>query len=147
MLPRYRGTCVHDGWQAYSHYTKCRHALCGMHLLRELTYFEELSAETKMWASPLKELLLEIKREVERVREEGGRRLDQQRLTTLTESYDRLAAAGLRAQRPPELPVQVSKQGRNLLLRLERRKAEVLLSRPTSLSPSTIIRPNVTCGW
>lgn len=126
VLPGYRGTCVHDGWLSYTHYTRCRHALCGVHLLRELTYFAELNAETKTWAAPLKELLLEMKREVARVREGGGRRLDQQRLTALTESYDRLVAAGLRAQPPPELPAHVSKQARNLLLRLERRKAEVL---------------------
>jgi transposase len=49
VLPRYRGTCVHDGWPAYSFYTQCRHALCGVHLLRELTFFAELSAETKGW--------------------------------------------------------------------------------------------------
>jgi transposase len=127
VLPGYRGTCVHDGWLAYTHYTRCRHALCGVHLLRELTYFAELSAQTKVWASPLKELLLEMKGEVERVREGGGRQLDHQRLVSLTQSYDELAATGLRAQPPPELPAQVSKQGRNLLLRLERRKEEVLL--------------------
>jgi transposase len=127
VLPGYRGTCVHDGWLAYSHYTRCRHALCGVHLLRELTYFEELSQETKRWASPLKELLLEMKREVERVREEGGRHLDHERLVSLTQSYDRLVGQGLRAQPPPELPAHVGKQGRNLLLRLERRKEEVLL--------------------
>ncbi|MFL6230938.1 MAG: IS66 family transposase [Pyrinomonadaceae bacterium] len=60
VLPHYRGTCVHDGWLAYAHYTQCRHALCGVHLLRELTYFEELGKETKAWATPLKELLLEM---------------------------------------------------------------------------------------
>jgi transposase len=127
VLPRYRGTCVHDGWLAYTHYTRCRHALCGVHLLRELTYFAELSAETKAWAAALKELLLEMKREVERVREEGRKHLDYERLTSLIESYDHLVAAGLRAQPSPELPQQVCKQARNLLLRLERRKEEVLL--------------------
>ncbi len=127
LLPRYCGTCVHDWLLAYTHYTRCRHAQGGVHLLRELTSFEELCAETMAWAAPLKELLLEMKREVERVREEGGRRLDHQRLTVLAESYEGLVAAGLRAQPPPELPTQVSKQGRNLLLRLERRKQEVLL--------------------
>src|SRR5918912_3083051 len=71
VLPRYRGTCVHDGGPAYSFYTQCRHALCGAHLLRELTFFAELSEETKAWASPLKELLLEMKGEVERVQGEG----------------------------------------------------------------------------
>jgi transposase len=67
ILPRYCGTCVHDGLLSYKHYTRCRHALCGVHLLRELTYFGELSEETKTWAAPLKELLLEMKGEVERV--------------------------------------------------------------------------------
>jgi transposase len=127
VLPRYRGTCVHDGWLAYSSFTRCRHALCGVHLLRELTFFEELSTETKTWASPLKELLLEMKGEVERVREEGGGRLATERLAELNASYDRLIAEGLEAQPPPEVPEQVRKQARNLLLRLERRKEEVLL--------------------
>jgi len=101
VLPRYRGTCVHDGWPAYSLYTQCRHALCGAHLLRELTFFEELSEETKAWAAPFKELLLEMKAEVERACAEGGRRLTDERLAGLTESYDRLIAEGLEAQPPP----------------------------------------------
>jgi transposase len=43
ILPRYRGTCVHDGWLSYTYYPQCRHSLCCAHLLRELTFFEELS--------------------------------------------------------------------------------------------------------
>ena len=126
VLPRYRGTCVHDGWLAYTHYTRCRHALCGVHLLRELTYFEELAAETKAWAAPLKELLLEMKGEIERVKGEGARQLPADRLAELTGGYDRLVAAALLAQPPPDVPEPVCKQARNLLLRLERRKEEVL---------------------
>ncbi len=38
----------------YTHYSRCRHALCGVHLLRKLTYFEEVSAETMAWAAALK---------------------------------------------------------------------------------------------
>jgi transposase len=126
ILPEYRGTCVHDGWLSYTFYPKCKHALCGAHLLRELTYFEELSAETKTWAMPLKELLLEMKREVERIRGEGGRRLDHERLMSLTQSYDRLIVEGLKAPPPPAVPDGIQKQARNLLLRLGRRKEEVL---------------------
>jgi transposase len=126
VLPAYRGTCVHDGLLSYTHYTRCRHALCGVHLLRELTYFEELTSETKAWAAPIKEMLLEMKAEVERVREEGGRRLTTERFEELTTSYDRLIGEGLEAQPPPCVPEQVRKQARNLLLRLERRKEEVL---------------------
>jgi transposase len=127
VLARYRGTCVHDGWPAYSFYTQCRHALCGAHLLRELTFFAELSEETKAWAVPLKELLLEMKAEVERVGAEGGRRVAEDKLAELTSVYDRLIAEGLEAQPPPEVPEHVKRQARNLLLRLERRKGEVLL--------------------
>jgi transposase len=126
VLPRYHGTCVHDGLLSYKHYTKCRHALCGVHLLRELTYFEELSEETKTWATPLKELLLEMKGEVERVRGEGGKRLPEDRLELLTASYDRLVAEGQKAQLPLGVHGQVLKQARNLLLRFERRREEVL---------------------
>jgi transposase len=126
VLPRYRGTCVHGGWLAYKYYTHCRHALCGVHLLRELTYFEELHDVAKAWAEPLKELLLEMKAEVERVMDGGGKQLTEGQLRSLTESYDRLVADGLRSQPPPELPEQVMKQARNLLLRLERRREEVV---------------------
>jgi transposase len=126
ILPAYRGTCVHDGWLSYTHYPDCRHALCGAHLLRELTYFEELCEATKAWAAPLKELLLEMKGEAERACAEGEKRLTAGRLSALTASYDKLIAAGLRAQPPPEVPEQVKRQARNLLLRMQRRKDEVL---------------------
>jgi transposase len=126
VLPRYRGTCVHDGWPAYSFYTQCRHALCGAHLLRELTFFAELSEETKRWAGPLKGLLLEMKAEVGHVEAQGGKRLTDEKLAELTQSYDRLIAEGLEAPQP-EVPEHLKKQARNLLLRLERRKGEVLL--------------------
>jgi transposase len=128
ILAQYRGTCVHDGWLSYTFYPKCRHALCGAHLLRELRYFEELAAETRAWAGPLKELLLEMKREVERVRGEGGRQLSHERLESLTESYDRLVTEGLKAPPPSGVPDGIQKQARNLLLRLGRRKEEVLRS-------------------
>jgi transposase len=34
ILPKYRGTCVHDGWWAYSYYTRCKHAF-GLHPVNE----------------------------------------------------------------------------------------------------------------
>jgi transposase len=128
VLARYRGTCVHDGWPAYSFYTLCRHALCGAHLLRELTFFAELSEETKAWVAPLKELLLEMKAEVERVSGKGGRQVAAERLVELTGSYERLIAEGLEAEPPPQVPEPVRRQARNLLLRLERRKGRCCCS-------------------
>ncbi len=126
VLPRYRGTVVHDGLLAYTAYHHCRHALYGVHLLRELTYFEELGAQTKAWAAPLKELLLEMKEVVARERANGVTKLSPQVLTQLSVHYDHLVAAGQGGEPPPEVPEQMQKQAHNLLLRLERRREEVL---------------------
>ena len=41
ILPDYRGVSVQDGWKPYQAYTTCRHALCNVHHLRELTFVEE----------------------------------------------------------------------------------------------------------
>jgi hypothetical protein len=67
-----------------------------------------------------------MKAEVERAGADGGRRVADDKLARLTDTYDRLIAEGLRAQPPPQVPVSVRKQARNLLLRLEWRKGEVL---------------------
>jgi transposase len=40
------GVSVHDGWKPYHRYTRCRHALCNIHHLRELTYLEEQYQQT-----------------------------------------------------------------------------------------------------
>lgn len=122
ILPAYRGTCVHDGWLSYTHYAGCHHALCGAHLLREPTYFEELNEVTKAWAAPLKELLLEMKGVVER----KGAQVPAQQAAELTTRYDRLVAEGQEAQPPPDVPQLACRQARSLLRRLVRRKQEVL---------------------
>jgi transposase len=41
ILPRFHGVSVHDGWKPYRTYTQCRHALCNVHHLRELTFVAE----------------------------------------------------------------------------------------------------------
>src|SRR6266516_3092000 len=68
ILPRFGGTSVHDGWRSYFLYT-CAHALCLVHLLRELTFLaEEQGLE---WAADLKALLLSMKEGCEQAREQG----------------------------------------------------------------------------
>ena len=38
IIPRFTGTLIHDCWASYFSYDKCRHGLCGAHLLRELAF-------------------------------------------------------------------------------------------------------------
>ena len=59
ILPAYTGVSVHDGWKPYRAHNQCRHALCNIHHLRELTYLEEQYGQT--WAKDLKDLLREMK--------------------------------------------------------------------------------------
>lgn len=141
IIPSYRGTLVRDGWWSYDYYNKCRHALCGAHLLRELTFFAELNDEQKAWADPLKELLLEMKAEIERAREAGEQRVGAEDQGVLLHRYDELvrkglaanpAEAGIAAETASTLVAEANegagcqKQARNLLLRLQRKREEVL---------------------
>ena len=70
--PRFAGVSVHDGWKPYRRYTRCRHALCNIHHLRELTFLEEQYQQG--WANELKALLLEMKAAVEQARASAGLR-------------------------------------------------------------------------
>ena len=56
ILPRYAGVAVHDCWASYLSYAHCDHALCGAHLLRELTFI--VDAHGYAWAKRMKRLLL-----------------------------------------------------------------------------------------
>lgn len=63
ILPRFHGTAVHDCFKTYHQYTDCDHALCNAHILRELNGITELYKQD--WAKLMKELLIEIKKEVD----------------------------------------------------------------------------------
>jgi transposase len=68
ILPRFQGTSVHDGWRSYFRYA-CAHALCLVHLLRELTFLAE--EQGLQWAADLKALLLSMKEAADQARAQG----------------------------------------------------------------------------
>jgi transposase len=132
ILPGYRGVSVHDGWAAYRGNTQCRHALCNIHHLRELTFLEEEYQQT--WAKELKHLLLEMKAAVEQARTQGRQGLGGAEQAAFVARYEALLAAGLAANPanpPPHRELRRrgrSKQSptRNLLERLWLGRDEVL---------------------
>jgi transposase len=99
ILPGYSGVSVHDGWAAYRAYTTCRHALCNIHHLRELTFLEEQYQQG--WAKSLKALLLEMKAAVEAARAESHTRLAPERRQAFVNRYRALLVAGHAANPPP----------------------------------------------
>jgi transposase len=68
ILPHFTGVAVHDGWSSYQPYA-CGHALCNAHHLRELTALHEQDGQE--WAKRLRALLVEIKKAVERAKEQA----------------------------------------------------------------------------
>ena len=63
ILPALSGWMIHDAWGPYFRLTKCAHALCNAHHLRELKFMEE--EHRQVWAMELSVLLRDIKDEVE----------------------------------------------------------------------------------
>jgi transposase len=132
ILPAYRGVSVHDGWDAYGVYTACRHALCNVHHLRELTFLEEEYHQA--WAADLKTLLRQMKAASDQARAGGLLRLAPGVRAEFVDRYQALLKAGLAANPPP--PDQHRRAGqrgrlkqspaRNLLERLLLQQNEVL---------------------
>jgi transposase len=99
ILPTYRGVSVHDGWRPYQTHSHCRHALCNIHHLRELTFLEEQHHPS--WATDFKALLREMKQAVEQARVGGATALPDAERRALRARYHALLAAGLAANPPP----------------------------------------------
>lgn len=132
ILPAYHGVSVHDGWDSYGVYTTCRHALCNVHHLRELTFLEEEYHQT--WATDLKALLREMKTATDQARTGRQLHLAPHVHADFLKRYQALLKAGLAANPPP--PGEQRRAGqrgrlkqtpaRNLLERLLLQQDEVL---------------------
>jgi transposase len=131
LLPTYAGTAVHDGYPAYFAHTGCRHALCGVHLLRELTFLaEEGGAATRRWAAALMRSLRAMQRAAAHARAAGRAALDRATLARYHRRYDALVAQG-EATEPPPVRTRASGRARRtpagqLLVRLRRDRDAVL---------------------
>ena len=129
IAPQFRGTSVHDGLVSYQGYCFTQ-ALCNVHHLRELTFVEEELKQS--WARKMKDLLLDMKAEVERAKAEGKQEVDVLVLARLLRRYDAILTEGYVAN-PPAPPPEKRTRGRpkqsparNLLDRLSQGKWAVL---------------------
>src|SRR5713101_5747529 len=84
IAPQFRGTSVHDALKSYQGYTFTQ-AWCNVHHLRELTFVEEDLKQP--WARRMKELLLEMKAEVEQAKAADQHDLDAEVLAPLLRRY------------------------------------------------------------
>jgi transposase len=122
LLPRFRGTLVHDAYKSYFSFTLCAHALCNAHLLRELTFLHE--EHQQAWAADMKVLLLTIKAAIE------ANTLDDEQTSHFEIQYRAIVERGL-DQNPPA-PTQPNRRrtrqstAYNLLQRLQTHRRSIL---------------------
>jgi transposase len=110
ILPAFAGVSVHDGWGSYRLYTVCRHALCNVHHLRELTFLEEQYQQT--WAADMKALLREMKAATDQARLDEQVQLAAAARAAFVGRYQALLAAGLAANPPPDQQRRGGQRGR-----------------------------------
>jgi transposase len=123
ILPAFTGVSVHDGFASYRAYAQCRHALCNVHHLRELTFLEEEYEQA--WAKDLKDLLREMRAATDQARSQGCVQVPSTVRDPLRARYRELLVTGLAANPPPTTRRRPGQRGRlaqtparNLLERL-----------------------------
>jgi transposase len=128
ILPLFKGISIHDGWASYFLYDG-EHALCLVHVLRELVFQAE--EHGALWAAELKELLLSMKEATQQAREQGKRWLDplevldwERAFLRVLDEADHLTP---RATAPPGSKGRVKQSAaRNLLDRLRKHQKAVV---------------------
>lgn len=95
IIPSYRNTIIHDCWSSYLSYDNCSHALCGSHLLRELTH--AVDANDYQWALSMMILLKETAR---RVAQAENKTIGREDFKQVQQQYRKILA-----QADTELPV------------------------------------------
>jgi len=129
ILPAFKGKSVHDYYKSYFKYT-CDHILCNAHLLRELIFEFEVCAQE--WANKMIALLLEIKEEVNKAKEQvTANSLSMEMIKKYEEAFDEIVNSGLKDN--PYKPKDPHKRGRpkqttarNLLDRLQTHRDKYL---------------------
>jgi transposase len=120
LLPSIKGYAVHDCWKSYFAFQDCQHAICGAHLLRELTALIEKGSQ---WAADMHELLLNMYKE-----SNYGKDVLKNPQPFMLD-YDRVCQQG-QQQEPPAQPNVRGRpkrtKGRNLLERFIQYKKAVV---------------------
>jgi len=124
VLPGYRGTAVHDSLALYDGYTQARHALCGAHLVRELTAASEAHPD-RIWPEQAIRVLHDLNIAAHHARRQGQPQIPPEIADPLHRSFRHAVIVGLAEH--PSRPGPRQSPARNLLQRLAARAEQVLL--------------------
>src|SRR5579859_5311359 len=127
ILPVFKGISIHDSWASYFLYD-CEHALCLVHVLRELVFQAE--EQGAVWAADLIDLLLAMKQATHQARAQGKCWLDPLEVLDWERAFLRVLDEGdhvtPRATAPPGTKGRNKQSAaRNLLDRLRKHQQAV----------------------
>ena len=132
VISDFHGTAVHDCWSSYWKYNDVGHAVCGAHLLRELTGIAETYPDHK-WANDFKKLLLTMKRTKDKAVKKGQTELSYYHKHKFDKEYKKIMNLA-DSECPPPQSSPEKKRGRvkkgkerSLIERLMTLKNEVCL--------------------
>jgi transposase len=100
VLPRVRGTLVHDRWAPYWRYTRAAHAICNAHILRDLAAVAEVASQ-QPWADAMAGLLCDAKRKAEAAAAAGLDAVPRGQRAALRARYNRIITDALAANPDP----------------------------------------------
>jgi transposase len=148
ISPNFKGISIHDAWGSYFLY-ECEHALCLVHVLRELVFQAEQHGA--VWAAELKELLLSMKEATQQAREQGKCWLDPLEVLAWERAFLRVLDEADQVTPEPRLPL--APRGASNRVRLATCSTACANTRkPSSASWKicasilTTIRPSATCA-
>jgi transposase len=126
ILPSFAGIAVHDAWAPYDTYKGvAAHALCNVHILRELTAVTETGTNLdKAWAKQAIDALVDLGKAADAAREAGHGHIDAAVLAKHARHFRDAAEAGitLNAARRSDL----QKKRHALATRMKEREADYL---------------------
>ncbi|HLX58776.1 MAG TPA: transposase [Ktedonobacteraceae bacterium] len=127
ILPVFKGISIHDSWASYFLYD-CEHALCLVHVLRELVFQAE--EQGAVWAADLIDLLLAMRQATHQARAQGKCWLDPLEVLDWERAFLRVLDEGdhvtPRATAPPGTKGRIKQSAaRNLLDRLRKHQQAV----------------------
>src|SRR3990172_8075406 len=146
VIPRYGGVMIHDCWASYLAYQHCGHGLCGVHLLRELTFI--VDAEGYAWAANMKRLLQQT---CARVSARKRKKLNRREYANLQKRYRNILTRGEKQLPPIPSKTASAAESPNPTL-ITCGCASKSMRRPCCSSPrshtwrSPTTAPNVTCA-
>lgn len=125
VLPGYAGTAVHDALAVYDGpaYATAAHALCGAHLIRELTGIAEAYPDA-IWPAQARAALAELNRLACAAREAGLQHIPPEQAAGPLLLYRHAVLVGLSEH--PRAATRKQSKARNLLERLRDREADIL---------------------